>query len=130
MSYLYLKPAVATKVIASGRPVARLGGTKYILGGNIFVFIICLKQIFLDTKYLGVLPPNVPTWLRAWLVGGLWCRSQHLQLVPTRARNLFLVDELSSFFADCGLHFCCLPAHQPLLGLYCDTVVYFLVASA
>jgi len=37
------------------------------MGGNIFVFIICLKKFFLGTakfwearKMMGALPPNVP----------------------------------------------------------------------
>ena len=43
------------------------GGAKYILGGKNFAFIICLKQIFQNTtNFGGTLPPNTPSWLRAW----------------------------------------------------------------
>jgi len=54
--------------------VLRFGGGKiHLQEGKIFVFIICLKQIFLSTtkfgghkKIWGYLPPNAPPCLRAW----------------------------------------------------------------
>jgi len=63
----WLKICVVTAPFAQAcRQVLRFGG-KYICRGKDFVFIVCLKQIFLGTtKFGGAVPPNASMWLRAW----------------------------------------------------------------
>jgi len=50
-------------------PIARfegLGGNYTCSGGKIFVFMMCLKQIFLVTIRFGGIASECPPWLRAW----------------------------------------------------------------
>jgi len=52
----------------------RFGVKNTFQGGKISVLFVCLKQFFRGQqnfgerkKFVGALPPNAPSWLRAWL---------------------------------------------------------------
>ena len=83
--------------------VSRFGGAQYIfLGGTIFAFTICLKQIFLcarkfgeaQKKFRGALPPNAPPWLRACTKLYKAFRQLHCRL----AANFRIISPLDSAF--------------------------------
>jgi len=73
---LFAPPGVPSWLRCWCRPAARfqvLVGYNTFLGGKIFAFTVCLKQIFLGAakfeghkKNLGGTAPECPPWLRAW----------------------------------------------------------------
>jgi len=89
------------------RPLARfkrLGGKIHFQGGNIFVFIICLKQFFLSiTKFGGYFPrlPPVATGLDTTIakkcsIGGL-----HICAGARHSENLYLILNMNSICRLC-----------------------------